>query len=364
MKRFMKGCGILTLILIVVGVAMGLAGRSVADPDTIKEVVESATNGKVRMNAGSVWGWSIAWDNWNHNTFNIGFLTDDVGIIEERASCMPSMEAVSEFNEIYGFEVTDTSNINFAEIYEGTTFEFDDDYGVFRGDVPKYPIGASFHNLDVEIDNGIFTTVVSDDNKFYIEGVNNYKLQAFVEDDTLYVKKHTTTKGWDNEECEIILYLPENYYFQEVDMETATGYLLFENLNAGEVSLETSAGTIEINNLKAQELDASTDAGTIQLTGVDTGELDVEVGAGAVVVEGTVWGHVDVECAVGNVELSLTGRETDFNYYLENAMGRIIVGDNSYIGNKSAREKTIHNNALKDMDIECAMGSVTVWFEN
>ena len=64
---------------------------------------------------------------------------------------------------------------------------------------------------------------------------------------------------------------------------------------------------------------------------------------------------------MGELQLKLAGTQTDFNYDLSCGMGELTVGDDSYTG--MAKEKQINNNAVKNMDLECAMGSVSVQFE-
>ena len=64
---------------------------------------------------------------------------------------------------------------------------------------------------------------------------------------------------------------------------------------------------------------------------------------------------------MGDVKLTLAGPQTDFHYDLSSGMGVLNVGDDSYNG--LAQEKQINNNASKNMELECAMGSVVVEFE-
>ena len=117
-----------------------------------------------------------------------------------------------------------------------------------------------------------------------------------------------------------------------------------------------------LDDIKVQELDVSIGAGRIDITGMEAGELNAEVGMGELLADGAVSGNVDVECAMGNVEIGLAGSENDFNYYLEGSMGSIQVGDSGYISGGFSQKRTIDNNASKEMEIECAMGNITIWF--
>ena len=62
MKRFMKGCGIAALVMIVLGVLLGVTAGSVAGISTISQVVDGVTGGRVQMGFGSG-RWGIGWGN-------------------------------------------------------------------------------------------------------------------------------------------------------------------------------------------------------------------------------------------------------------------------------------------------------------
>ena len=224
-------------------------------------------------------------------------------------------------------------------------FDFDEVYQIWKGNVAKYQLGTDIEDLDIELGGGSFTTIVSDDDNFYVEAEGVHKFQGFVEDNTLYIKSTSTSRG-GSQKGEVTLYVPENYYFEEVEIDVGAGALWFSNLNAQEASLEVGAGSIALNDPKVQELDVSIGAGKIDMTGM----------------EGTVLNNADVECAMGNVEIGLVGSENDFNYYLEGHMGSIQVGDSGYISGGFSQKRTIDNRASKEMEIECSMGNITIWF--
>ena len=81
---------------------------------------------------------------------------------------------------------------------------------------------------------------------------------------------------------------------------------------------------------------------------------------GGVEATGNIRSKEDVECAVGSIDLKLAGKETDFNYNFEGAMGSVTVGKSEYSG--IAQERSVDNDAAKDLELECSMGSITVKF--
>ena len=87
---------------------------------------------------------------------------------------------------------------------------------------------------------------------------------------------------------------------------------------------------------------------------------EVSVGMGSVRLTGDVTESLTGDCSMGELKATLAGAQTDFNYDLSCGMGELKVGDDSYSG--MAQEKKIDNHADKNMQLDCAMGSVKVEF--
>ena len=86
----------------------------------------------------------------------------------------------------------------------------------------------------------------------------------------------------------------------------------------------------------------------------------MEVGAGEIVVTDMTVKNLDLECGAGNVNLTLSGDVTDYNYQVESAMGNIRIGDNKYTG--IIGERNINNGSSRKIDVECAMGNIEIDF--
>ncbi|MGC4019009.1 MAG: DUF4097 family beta strand repeat-containing protein [Muricomes sp.] len=142
-----------------------------------------------------------------------------------------------------------------------------------------------------------------------------------------------------------------------------SGYLVIQiprknNLEAA--SFQIGAGRLEIENIKSQGLDISVGAGEAVVQQFETKELNVECGAGEAVLSGTVLGDISVNCGVGKAEITLNGKQEDYNYNLKCGIGELVVGNHSYAG--LGNDQEIDNGAQRDADIECGIGQVTVSF--
>lgn len=121
----------------------------------------------------------------------------------------------------------------------------------------------------------------------------------------------------------VILYVPEKQKFEEVDCSVGAGVLEIEKLSAGEAEFEVGAGSVVLHEFEADR-------------------------------------EIAITCGMGSVEMTMSGEKEDYNYELEVGMGTVAIGGSEFGG--MALEKTIQNSASKNMDIECGMGSVEVYF--
>lgn len=326
MKKFMKGCAITAAVLCLSGLLLAIAGGTARGSAAISEVVRKVTGGRVTVNFDDVKDWGV-------------MINDKI-----------DSAVITDWGVNY--DINDRSMFAHSQ-------------KIYKGDVPRYCLGTDVENLDIEVGGCILETKTSKDDSFYIEVNKAYKFQGYVEDDTLYIKASNGAKTWNKMgSCTITLYVPRNFGFENVDIEMGAGVLEVSDLLAGDcISLEVGAGQIVIDNIQSNTLELEIGAGEIKLKNMDVyEELSAEVGMGNFEANGVVMGKADIQCAMGNVDLELAGGETSYNYIVECAMGNIDIGNHSYSG--LAKEMSINNNAGVTIELECAMGNITVTFDN
>lgn len=316
MKKFMRGCGITALILIVVGLVMGIVASGIQGRGVISDVVEEVTHGYVH--------------------YDLGSLKD------------------------FGVSIGENAMIDLED-----DIDFLPDLGILSGDIDRYSPGnnENVDSMDIEVGGcGLYIRESSDDN-FYIEAENTHKFQGYVRQGTLYVKesKHTS-KHWKNlTDCTITIYVPKEFYFDEVEVEFGAGVLDLGELYANELNLDFGAGQVTAEYLEAEDVTISAGVAEIEIDDMQVDNLNAEVGMGALYMTADIKKSVEAECAMGELELTVRGSKTDFNYDIEASMGNVSIGKDSFSG--LGREQTIDNNARKTMKLECAMGDVSVLFK-
>lgn len=174
--------------------------------------------------------------------------------------------------------------------------------------------------VEVELSAGSMEIYYGDVESLQIEheGVNGF--EAYVKDETLHIEDDGKLK---NNEGTIIVVVPKDMRFVEVDLEIGAGEADIDGVIADKVSIEVGAGQANVLNLDAEK-------------------LDVEVGTGQLCVE-------------------LAGNMNDYNYELECGIGEIIIGENSYSGLGSSR--TINNiDSVRNIKAECGVGQIQIDF--
>lgn len=222
-------------------------------------------------------------------------------------------------------ELDDTENVVSEEVFSGV-------------ENLKLDIGAS----QVRIKTGTDDKIHVDDSRMKTENA----VQKTLSDDgkTLEIttKMRSSFKNVRNVKGTLVIYLPKDYKFDQVDMEYGAATAEIDGLNAKNLKIESGASGCTIKN-------------------ADIEELDVETGAGSLDFYGTVEKEVDIDCGAGRVTLNLEGKVEDYNYELDSSAGSVEIGEDIDLGGLST-EKSIDNGSKRTIEISNGAGSVEIRF--
>ena len=169
-------------------------------------------------------------------------------------------------------------------------------------------------SLQCSVQLGVLNIVEGDE--FHVSESNGSDYEMYIEDG-VYIIKGSATR-----ENHIVVTVPEDFLFQSVEL-TVTG------------------GALTAQDIHAQTLLTNCDKGTLHFSGLVDGDIQAQ--------------HLQ-----GKTILNMEGKESDFNYQLDYSLGHIGIGTQQYAGADGSQ--SIDNGAGKSMDIDCAMGSVSVLF--
>jgi len=203
---------------------------------------------------------------------------------------------------------------------------------------------------------------MTEESDFYFSFENMKKVQAYQKENSLFVKAvRDTLINEEDEKNVLTIYIPNDCVLESAELELGAGGMQAQELHAQEVEISVEAGKMTLDALEADELAVSLGAGAVSLKDVIVHDAEISVGAGSMSMAGRVTGEVEADCAMGSLEMNLQGNVKNFNYELQCVAGTIRLNGEKYSGINEGM--VIDNAASKFMELDCAMGSMKITFE-
>lgn len=213
--------------------------------------------------------------------------------------------------------------------------------------------------IDMNSDGIIVET--SDEGWGYENMDGKCDISVYVEDgDTLYITGKGKVNWKHDNRHNHTLYMPGGISLDELSIKAGGGDCNLENITIREIDVDAGAMTFAGRNVTADEVEFDVGAGTVELYDVDFGKTELSAGAGTVYAKGAFRRELSADCAMGAVEIVAKGKESDYNYELDCAMGDISIDGKSYSG--LSKKKVIDNGAPSTFELDCAMGTISVSF--
>lgn len=184
----------------------------------------------------------------------------------------------SQFEKAYpnGIGIIRKNYVSFDDDWDDD--ELDDTENVVSGEVfsgvenLKLDIGAS----EVRIKTGTDDKIHVDDSRMKTENA----VQKTLSDDgkTLEIttKMRSSFKNVRNVKGTLVIYLPKDYKFDQMDMEYGAATAEIDGLNAKSLKIESGASGCTIKNADIEELDVETGAGSLDFYGTVEKEVDID----------------------------------------------------------------------------------------
>ncbi len=160
-----------------------------------------------------------------------------------------------------------------------------------------------------------------------------------------------------NPDRSVTIYLPEDFYFQKVSLETGASNISGELLNTEYLELDIGAGIITLERLevtKKAEIDCG--AGQFNLKSGTLYNLDFSLGVGSADITAELKSNADIESGVGELKLTLADSKDNYTFNVETGIGSIIYDGASVKGD------TLLGNGATRVKLEGGVGSVDIDF--
>jgi len=210
-------------------------------------------------------------------------------------------------------------------------------------------INSDILEIDIEIEDAKLT--FKTDNVFKVEA--NEKIKLNVKNKKIIIKENSSLFN-DNLE-EIIIYLPDNYIFNEVSIDSGSGSINIDKLSTYELDFDLGAGALNIENLTVtSNASIDTGAGQVNIDNCNINNLDLDVGVGKTVINGIFTGSNDIDTGIGELEVNLNNSINNYNLIIDKGIGKIKVN------NEIVDKQYIFNNGTTKIEIDGGMGNISI----
>lgn len=255
----------------------------------------------------------------------------------------------SQFEKAYpnGIGIIRKNYVSFDDDEYDDDDESDDTEDVASGEAfsdvenLKLDVGA----CEVRIKTGTDDKIYVDDSKMKKENA----VQKTLSDDgktleiTTKMNSSFSFKDLRRVKGTLVIYLPEDYKFNQVEMEYG-------------------ASAVDINELNAKSLKLQIGASSCTIKDADVEELKAETGAGSLDFYGAVEKNADLNCGAGSVTLDLEGEEEDYNYEVTSSVGSVEIGNDIDLGGLISEKYSIDNGSGSAIQVSNGAGSVEIRF--
>lgn len=218
------------------------------------------------------------------------------------------------------------------------------DHFIINENIQELSIDIATANLSIKTSDRI---ELKTNNKYIKVKENNNGISIIEKDHNLFNSKSSY----------LIVYIPKNYNFNEVEIDTGAGKIEIDELNANKLSLTLGAGQAELKNVNIKnEADIETGVGKTTILNSYFKNLDLDAGVGKVSMTAKVIGSSSIDAGVGEIDINLDGGLNDYKIKVEKGIGSFKI-------NKEAvKDGTYYGNGNNLIDISGGIGSLNVNF--
>ena len=213
--------------------------------------------------------------------------------------------------------------------------------------------GERVKELDVDV--GAFNFIVKKEGDSFSLSKHEYIIYS-VEDDKLVIKEKGR-KWFERVEGSVLLTIPEDYDFEEIDIESDGGKVELTGLHVRDIDLTLGAGTLILKNLEVTgEADIEGGTGKVEIKKGTYNNIKCKVKVGSLQFFGKITGDSEFETSLGSCDVKLIG---DSNIY--SIRGLKGLGD-FIIGNYVINEDTIFGYGKIKIVVKGGFGGVVIKF--
>ncbi|WP_419962283.1 DUF4097 family beta strand repeat-containing protein [Psychrobacillus sp. BM2] len=233
--------------------------------------------------------------------------------------------------------------------------------GGFIKNSEEIELAKEFKRIEITGDNTAIEVVRTSNSKGKVQFISNKsshsKIQAYVEDDTLYVEMKKKlfngfNFGFNASGNKIVVTVPDEKY-EELTTKTDNGQILVNNLQFETVDIQSNNGKIVLEDLESEKVKVKTDNGKIDFHYV-TGNIEAKSDNGQIsMVTDNLDRSISLETDNGLINIRSTTEPKNATIHADIDNGRIDIFG-------SSNEKTVFGDGENMISIKTDNGIISV----
>lgn len=215
------------------------------------------------------------------------------------------------------------------------------------------------NNLEtLEIDVAFSNLTIKAGESFKVE-TNSDNIKCNQTNETLEIKEKDYKWFSSNDNKNILIYIPENFEFEKVKINSGAGKISIESLNTKKLDFELGAGEAEIRNLnvsKSCNIDGG--AGKLDILSGEINGLDLDMGVGEINLTSSLLEKSEIDAGIGNLNINLQGNKDDYKIKADKGIGSIKIDGREILDGE------VYGNGDNFIDVNGGIGSIVLTFKN
>ena len=184
--------------------------------------------------------------------------------------------------------------------------------------------------LDLSLEDSDFMIKTGDELKLNIKGINTtYNQEEMTLTVEEKVEENTENKETEEQvESQVILYVPEDFRFDEVRIDIENGDVSIDNLETMMLEYRNKEGKTEINKINSDGMcEIESRYGDINIQSGTIYDLHLRLGTSKANINVDLQGNSYIEPGMEELNLNLSGKKDDYKIEVDEVMHMTINGE-------------------------------------
>lgn len=190
---------------------------------------------------------------------------------------------------------------------------------------------------------------------YLLAETNNKNISCKQNGDKILIEESNYNWFSGNKQGKIIVYIPEDFVFETVEIETGAGQINIEQINSDKLSLEIGAGKVEIQNLIVNsKTKIEGGAGKVDILAGKINNLKLDMGVGKFTMSTKLIGDSKINAGIGALEIGLIDEEENYTIKAEKGIGTIKING------KEIANDTRYGTGENYIEIDGGIGNIDI----